>query len=368
MCAIKRITNYYFENVASLLVLTMVGLFVSACGAMDPSRPATNPSNALDAAKMTMTTAADDFNRTLGAPTTGDLVGPPDFSIGPQDLLEVNLFNIDATDGIPNRVQVRVSNNGQITLPLLGQVRLGGLTRIQAEDTLKSGYGKFMHEPDVGISLVENRSNSVYVLGSVKTPGVLAITGQETLRRVLAMAGGITGDAGMYVHVSRQRSENDQAYVISLSELANDPTGKLNVPVRPGDFVNVPRAGSFFVDGHVDKPNSYALVQPYRLSQALALAGGINNYASTEIAILRRGPKGEVQTISRDLDRIRSGQDEDLQIVENDLIMVPPNRAKIIFSILLSAVGYTSRGASYSISAGRAGSGGAGGMSGALLP
>jgi protein involved in polysaccharide export with SLBB domain len=182
------------------------------------------------------------------------------------------------------------------------------------------------------------------------------------------MAGGITPDAGMYVHVSRQRSEKDQAYVISLSELANDPTGKLNVAVRPGDFVNVPRAGSFFVDGHVERPNAYQLVQPYKLSQAVAVAGGLNNFASTEVAILRRGPTGEAQTLTRDLDKIRSGQEEDLSIVENDLIMVPPNRAKVVFAILLSAVGYTSRSGSYSITAGRAGGNIAGGVGGVLLP
>ena len=133
-----------------------------------------------------------------------------------------------------------------------------------------------MHEPDVGVTLVENRSNSVYVFGSVKTPGVLPITGQETLRRVLAMAGGIAGDAGMYRPCLSSDIQEEQSYVINLSELANDATGKLNVVVRPGDFINVPRAGSFFMDGYVEKPNSYQLVQPYRLSQAMALAGGIN--------------------------------------------------------------------------------------------
>jgi polysaccharide export outer membrane protein len=363
----KKGIGDYFEKIVSLLVVAMVGLFLSACGALDPGRPAMTPANALDTAKMTMNSPAEDFNRSLGAPTKGDLVEPPDFSIGPQDLLEVSLFNIDATDGIPNKVQVRVSNNGQITLPLLGQMRVGGLTRVQAEEALKNGYGKFMHEPDVGISLVENRSNSIYVLGSVKTPGVLPITGQETLRRVLAMAGGITPDAGMYVHVSRQRSEKDQSYLISLSELAGDPTGKLNVPIRPGDFVNVPRAGSFFVDGYVEKPNAYQLAQPYKLSQAVAIAGGLNTFANTEVAVLRRGPTGEVQTLSRDLDRIRSGQEEDLQIVENDLIVVPPNRAKIFLSVLLSAVGYTSRSSSYSFGVGRVGNIG-GGMGGALMP
>ena len=367
MRAIKRIADC-FENVVSLLVVAMVGLSLSACGALDPGRPAMTPANALDTAQMTMNSAAEDFNRSLGAPAKGDLVEPADFTVGAQDLLEVNLYNIDANDGIPNKVQVRVSNNGQITLPLVGQVTVGRLTRNQVEETLRQGYSKYMHEPDVGVTLVENRSNSIYVLGSVKNPGVLPITSQETLRRVLSMAGGITPDAGMYVHVSRHHSEKDQAYVISLSDLAGDPTGKLNVPIRPGDFVNVPRAGSFFVDGQVEKPNAYQLVQPYRLSQALAMAGGIGNFASTDITILRRGAKGEVQAITRDLDRVRSGEEEDLRIVENDLIIVPPNRAKIFLSVLLSAVGYTSRSASYSIGIGRAGSTLGGGMGSALLP
>jgi polysaccharide export outer membrane protein len=316
---------------------------------------------------MTMSSPADDFNRSLGTVGKRDFVEPADFTVGPQDLLDVSLYNVDATDGLPNKVQVRVSNQGQITLPLLGQMSVGGLTRTQVEEALQNGYSKYMHAPDVGVSLVENKSNSVYVLGAVQTPGVIPITGQETLRRMLAMAGGISKDAGMFVHVSRQIASDERSYVISLSELANDTTGKLNVAVRPGDFINVPRAGSFFVDGQVERPNSYALLQPYRLSQALTLAGGLNNYASKEVSILRRGAKGEVQTITRDLDKVRNGEEEDLQIAENDLVVVPPNRAKIFLSVLLSAVGYTSRGASYSFTAGRA-TGGAGGIGGALLP
>jgi polysaccharide export outer membrane protein len=313
-----------------------------------------------------MSSPADDFNRSLGALGKKDLVEPADFTVGPQDLLDVNLYNIDAADGLPNKVQVRVSNNGRITLPLLGQMTVGGLTRNQVEEELRKGYAKYMHEPDVGVTLVENKSNSVYVLGAVQTPGVLPITGQETLRRMLAMAGGISKDAGMFVHVSRQVANDEKSYVINLSELANDTTGKLNVAVRPGDFINVPRAGSFFVDGYIERPSSYPLLQPYRLSQALAIAGGINSYASKEIAVLRRGPKGEVQTLTRDLDKVRSGEEEDIQIAENDLIVVPPNRAKIVLTAILSAVGYTSRSSSYSFGVGRVGGGA--GLGGALLP
>jgi polysaccharide export outer membrane protein len=357
MCTQYNLANYLFAFFGLLSL--------SACGAAAPGNSPLNPT-ALDAAKLAMALPAEDFNRSLGALGKKDLVEPLDFTVGPQDLLEVNLFNIDATDGLPNKVQVRVSNNGTITLPLLGQVSIGGQTRTQVEATLQNGYAKFMHAPDVGVSLVENKSNSVYVLGSVKAPGVLPITGQETLRRMLAMAGGITPEAGMFVHVSRQIANDERSYVINLSELANDTTGKLNLTVRPGDFINVPRAGSFFVDGQVERPNSYSLVQPYRLSQAVTLAGGLNSFASKEVTVLRRGPKGELQSINRDLDKVRSGEEEDLQIAENDLVVVPPNRAKIFLNVLLSAVGYTARGSSYSFGVGRVGSG-IGGVGG-LLP
>jgi polysaccharide biosynthesis/export protein len=367
MVSIKFTCRYAGYFVSSPIVI-VAGLLLGSCGALDPGSSPTQQSAALETAKMTMTSPADDFNRSLGALSKRDLVEPADFTIGPQDLLDVSLYNIDATDGLPTKVQVRVSNKGQITLPLLGPVNVGGLTRSQVEENLQKGYRQYMHEPDVGVTLVENKSNSVYVLGAVQNPGVLPITGQETLRRMLAMAGGIGKDAGMFVHVSRQISSEERSYVINLGELANDPTGKLNVAVRPGDFINVPRAGSFFVDGYVERPNSYQLVQAFRLSQALALAGGINPNASKEITILRRGSKGEVQTLTRDLDKVRSGEEEDVQIAENDLIVVPPNRAKMILTAILSAVGYTSRSSSYSFGVGRVGAAAGGGLGGALLP
>ncbi len=107
----------------------------------------------------------------------------PDYTIGAQDLLDISLFNLSAADGVPNKTQVRVSNEGQITLPVVGRVQAGGMTRSQLEESLKKEFGKFMHDPDVGVALTENRSKSVYILGAVKNPGVLPVTGNETLRR-----------------------------------------------------------------------------------------------------------------------------------------------------------------------------------------
>jgi protein involved in polysaccharide export with SLBB domain len=204
------------------------------------------------------------------------------------------------------------------------------------------------------VTLAENRSNNVYVLGAVKSPGVLPVTGQETLRRVLAAVGGLTKEAGMSVQVFRQVADQEQAYMVRLDDLANDKTGKVNLLVRPGDFINVPVAGTFFIDGYIERPNAYPLVRPYTLSQAVAIAGGIADFGKqNEISIVRRGPNEQVTVLNRDLSKIRSGEEDDVRIAENDLILVPPSTGKMILSTLLGMVGYSTGVGSASISLGR---------------
>jgi polysaccharide export outer membrane protein len=151
-------------------------------------------------------------------------------------------------------------------------------------------------------------------------------------------------------------AEEEQAYMISLQDLAEDKSGRFNLIIRAGDFINVPRAGTFYVDGYVERPNAYPLIRQYRLSEVVALAGGLAPYAKgSEVTVFRRGPESDVRVLYRDLDKIRNGQEEDIKIAENDLVVVPPSTTKIIISTLLSSVGYTSRGSSYSMGIGRTG-------------
>lgn len=340
----------FIKDAASSIVTVLFGFLFSACGGLDQISSSMLARSAADFAQghNLTTSTADDFNRNLAISASRDSVRSAGYAVGPQDLLEVSLFNIDAQDGLPNKVQVRVGNNGLITLPLLGQVQAAGMTRTELEESLRKQYGKFMHEPDVGVALAENHSKSIYLLGAVKNPGVFPVTGQETLRRLLAMAGGLTGGAGMFVHVSRQLAAEEQAYVISLDDLANDKSGKFNLFVRAGDFINVPLAGTFYVDGHVERPNAYPLARPYTLSQAVALAGGLAPYAqASNITLIRRGPQAEMQVLYRDLEKIRSGEEDDIKIAENDVVVVPASMAKIVISALLSSVGYTSKSASF---------------------
>jgi protein involved in polysaccharide export with SLBB domain len=144
--------------------------------------------------------------------------------------------------------------------------------------------------------------------------------------------------------------------MVRLEDLANDKTGKVNLLVRPGDFINVPVAGTFFIDGYVEKPNAYPLVRPYTLSQAVAVAGGIADFGkTTNINILRRGPNEQVTVLNRDLSKIRTGEEDDIRIAENDVILVPPSTGRMIITTLLGMVGYSTRAGAASVSVGRAG-------------
>jgi polysaccharide export outer membrane protein len=322
------------------------------------------------AAKMAMESArsassVDELNQSLGVGAARDLTqAPADYTIGAQDLLDISLFNLSANDGVPNKTQVRVNNEGQITLPLLGRVQAAGMTRSQLEESLKKEFGKFMVDPDVGVALAENRSKSVYILGAVKSPGVLPVTGNETLRRLLAMAGGVTPDAGMFVYVSRQVKDEERSYVINFDDLAQDKSGKFNLAIQPGDFINVARAGSFYVDGEVQRPNAYPLTRPYTLSQAIVQAGGLSQMSSGgSISVFHNGPKGEMKVSEYDLEKIRAGQQEDIQITENDIIVVPPSTSRVVLNTVIGMLGFSSRSSSFGFSMGRVG-----GMGGRVIP
>ena len=136
---------------------------------------------------------------------------------------------------------------------------------------------------------------------------------------MLAMAGGVSEKAGSQVHIYRQGANGRETHVIDLAILANSAglinannAAMINMPVEPGDMINVPEAGMFFVDGAVRRPGSYPLGRSYSLSQALATAGGVDpELNSNDISILRRQGPGEVQTITLNLTEVISGSAAD---------------------------------------------------------
>ena len=279
-----------------------------------------------------------DINNALAAMASQATAQTASYQIGPEDLLQVTLFNIPEAESrvTPRTVSVRVNQQAKITLPLLGDIDVKGMNVAALEKTLRARYEKYLVNPQVGILVTEFRQRAS-VIGAVQKPGMVELTGPKTLIDVLALAGGLTEKASNQVHVYRNTTEGRQSYVIDLSFLSNTnrstngETAEMgNMPIQVGDVVNVPLAGTVFIDGAVKNPGSFPIPRRYSLTQALTLAGGVDyelaNYSGA--TIFRRRAPGEVDAIPANLDEILAGNAADPQIEPDDTIVIPVSSMK----------------------------------------
>ena len=113
-------------------------------------------------------------------------VGMRDYRIGPDDLLEIQVFGIDQLSRA-----VRVNSRGNVSLPLIGTVEIGGMTALEAETSIASKLAdNYLQDPQVSVFIKEYTSQRVTIEGAVNRPGIYPLRGQTTLLRSLAVAGG----------------------------------------------------------------------------------------------------------------------------------------------------------------------------------
>ncbi len=264
-----------------------------------------------------------------------------DYRIGADDLLEVTLFDVEGKNGEPRQVTARVSQSGALTLPLIGQVTVGGKTPVEAEETLRQQYRRYIRDPQLSVFVKEYRSYRVSVVGYVEKPGVYEVTGERTVLEVLAMAGGLNAKAGKTVQISRGRDDRMQTLVIDLDRLSHDGDMRANVAMMPGDVVNVPKAGVVYVQGSVKKPGAYRLRDAMTVMQALGAAGGPDDKLANKggTRLFRRGEHGERAEIPIDIAAINSGKAEDVQLVENDIVVVPMSLPRYVVDRFIGGIG-----------------------------
>lgn len=284
--------------------------------------------------------ATNEINQALSIAASQSSSSTADYRIGPDDLVQVTIYNIPEQDArvTPRSVILRVSQDGIIVVPLVGALTAKGKTTRQLEQEMKTKYEQYIRNPQVGVLITEYRQR-VSVMGAVQKPGIFELTGPKTVIDMVALAGGISERAGNQVLLYRQDPDGKrQTAVIDLMVLAN-PSGQVidskdaavvNMAVQAGDVVNVPQAGMFFVDGAVRKSGSYPIGREYTLTQALAVAGGVDpelaDYGSVSI-YRRRGPTN-VQTLAVDLDSVMAQKSPDPKVEPDDVIVVPMSSMK----------------------------------------
>jgi polysaccharide biosynthesis/export protein len=270
----------------------------------------------------------------LGAslPAQAPIEAPPvqqtaNYIVGPQDVLVITSYDQPELTG-----KFTIESDGTFTYPYVGRISVGGMTLRGVEAALKKELINqgFFKDPQITIAIESYRSQKVYVVGEVRTPGAYSMSGDMRLVEALALAGSTLPTAGgeaVVVHASEQSAvlgpagspepgDSDPEHVmrVDLRELEN---GNLthNVVLRNGDTIFVLRAENVYVFGQVKAPGAYPLRQKNTtVLQALSLAGGVTDRGSTgRIQIVRivEGKKIEVRAALTDF------------VMPRDTIIVP---------------------------------------------
>ncbi|HEV7513530.1 MAG TPA: polysaccharide biosynthesis/export family protein [Candidatus Acidoferrum sp.] len=326
-----------------------------------------------------------------------------DYRIGPQDLLDINIFEAPEL----NRT-VRVSENGEVSLPLLGGIHVVRLTARELENTLAAKLREFLKNPHVSVMVTAIESHPVSVIGEVNKPGVFQVRGSKTLLEMLSMAQGLAPDAGDEVLVMRNagynRGQDDGAQAarggerdskdtdgiksragsgdsgnsgalqknatasteatndagtkqgqqsgdtiaINLRHLLNSRDPRFNVPIYAGDIVKVTRAGIVYVVGAVKKPGGFTVKGNEQMSllKAIALAEGLSSTSSKgHTRIIRTDEgSGKRSEIPVELGKILDGKAPDMNLQAADIVFVPSSMGKTVFFRSTDAVVNTATG------------------------
>jgi polysaccharide biosynthesis/export protein len=279
-----------------------------------------------------------------------------DYVIGPGDLLNIEVFDVPELSR-----EVRVSESGFVAIPLIPvKVQAGGLTPFQFQDKLAEllqANGLVTH-PQVSVTVKEQHSEPITVIGAVKTPLTIQAVHQMSLLQVLSQAGGIADDAGSKVLITRRppaRGEESTAgpadvdttkpaspntsasaqdtITIDLNDLLDSGDPKYNIPLVGGDVVSVPRAGVVYAVGAIQHPGGFVLQtdrQQLTVLKVVSLAGGLLPTAKPANAMILRQPVGSSQReeVPVDVKKILTLKSEDIPLRQNDILYVPDSTGK----------------------------------------
>src|SRR5574341_288549 len=219
-----------------------------------------------------------------------------DSQVGSGDLIRVEVFDVPELSR-----ELRVGESGYISLPLIPvKVKAAGLTTFQLEEKITEllQVNGLVSHPQVTVTIKEQRSQPITVIGSVQKPLVFQAVRRMTLLEVLSEAGGISNEAGSEAIVTRYlrpgpdapegAQPETQTIVVDLNDLLQSGDPKFNIPVYGGDVITVPRAGIVYVVGAVARPGGFVLQndrEQLTAVKALALAGGFLSTAKPRDAV-----------------------------------------------------------------------------------
>jgi polysaccharide export outer membrane protein len=217
-----------------------------------------------------------------------------DYVLGPADVIRISVYQQPDLS-----LDLRIAESGAVSYPLIGSVRLGGLTGAQAERLIATRLrdGGFLQNPQVSVNITQYRSQQVSVLGAVARPGryPLELSGTR-LSEMLAQASGIVSAVGGdVIQLATRRDGQPVTLQVDVVDLFGGAGSVRDEVLRPGDSIFVPRAPAYYIYGQVQRPGMYTIERGMTLAQAIAKAGGLTARGTDRgVRLQRRNSAGRM--------------------------------------------------------------------------
>jgi len=241
-------------------------------------------------------------------------VSADEYVMGTDDVLKITVYNhpdMSSTE--------RVTAEGMINLPYVGEIKVAGMTADQAAKKIAARLSDgFIVDPNVSVFVVEFRSRKTIIMGQVNKPGIYMLSGNTTFLELLSLAGGLTRDAGDKATLKRrpeESSKKETVITIDLKRLIEEGETSLDIPIMDGDNIYVGKAGVFYITGEIKSPAAYKFQEGLTMIKVVTMAGGFTDKAApNRIRIIRK-----VDNKERVLEKV--GMDE--PVLPDDIIIVP---------------------------------------------
>lgn len=220
--------------------------------------------------------------------------------LGPDDVLRISVYGHEDL-----RTETRVSADGRITFPLIGEIAVSGKSPIELEEAIAASLidGGFIHEAQVSVVVVEHVSRNVSVLGYVNRPGRYPLDSTSSLVDLIAMAGGtVNGASDSKIWVTRTEDDKIEKFQLDLKDFLEKPETTSAFKMHQGDVVYVPKSPMFYIYGEIQRPGGYPLEPDLTVVKALTLGGGLTlRGTERSLHIKRKNEYGVLQEIDVDL-------------------------------------------------------------------
>ena len=246
-----------------------------------------------------------------------------EYVIGHGDVLSVNIYRNSDLDS-----SLHVDTAGMISLPLLGDMKVSGLTPYKVRDKIAEGLKKYITNPQVTVTVSTYQSQKITVMGEVSSPGILQIEKPQPIAELISKAGGFTENANRdNVTIIRKDSTGLRQIInVDIRKMLEQGDTTQNISIYKDDIVYVPKdVRKVTVLGEVTSPGTVDIKEDrLGILEAVAKAGGFTEGANkNSIIVMGKNDKSHARVL--DYQQILDNKDlsKNITLSDGEVVYVP---------------------------------------------